>query len=240
MEHGVAQQILDLTDSIIDATSEDITLPEKSESEQFIKRRFVVNPYKNSQSVSEVYDLFNKLNTKNKDSSESGIELTTEEMENYDKLKKAKDTFLEINKRLKKTQNSLSMSASEKRQKIDELQALRTDTARYYLGKDLINEKNKMQIELYEYYPESDSYVYKPNKLTKVTVEYTEEDKKKYAEICKEEYEDAISKLEKKASYKKASTEEQEKMRDSELTKARNTAKETVSEEVYKRNKGAK
>lgn len=233
---GVGQQALNISDTVLGKLSKDIPeQPAKDKSDEFILKRFFADPYNNSGSVSEIYDKAEKL-AQLKEYNEA----TEGELETLKKLEQAKDTMSDLNKKIKETRNSLSLNAEEKKDKINELQELRTDTARYYLGKDLINEKNKTQIELYEYYPASNSYVYQVNKLTKVTVEFNEEDKKKYAEICKEEYEDAISKLEKKASYKKASTEEQEKMRASELTKARNTAKETVSKEVYKRNKGAK
>lgn len=233
---GVGQQALNISDNILGQISDKIPeQPTRDKNEQTILKRFFANSYKNSESVSEVYETLEKLEQLKEYGEASEGELKT-----LKDLKQATETMKELNKKIKETRNSLKLNAEEKKDKINELQELRTDTARYYLGKELINNKNKEQIELYEYYPASDTYTYEPNKLSKVDVTFNEEDKKKYAEICKEEYEDAISKLEKKASYKKASTEEQEKMRASELTKARNTAKETVSKEVYKRNKGAK
>ena len=233
---GVGQQALDISDKVLGELSKDIPeQPAKEKSEQFVLKRFFANPYRNSDSVSEVYDNMAKL----EELKEYG-EATESDIEKLDNLEKATKTMSDLNKKIKTTRNSLTLNAEEKKNKIKELQELRTDTARYYLGKELINTQNEEQIKLYEFYPPSESYNYQPNKLTKVTITLTEEEKKKYAEICKKEYEDAMAKIEKKASYKNASEEEKIKQRDSELTKARNIAKEEVLKEAYKRNKGAK
>lgn len=232
---GVGQQALDISDTLLGKFSDDIPeQPNKNKSEQFITNRFFANPYKNSDSVSIVYEKVENLEKL----VEYG-EATDTEKETLAKLKKATATMKELNKQIKETRNSLKLNAEEKQNKINELQELRTDTARYYLGKELINNQHKNQIELYEYYPASDTYKYEPNKLTKVEVTLTEIDKKKYAEICKEEYEKAMNRVENTSAYKKATEEEKKEMRDSELSKARNKAKEEVSKEIYKRNKGA-
>ena len=140
-----------------------------------------------------------------------------------------------VNKEIKAIKNDLSMNSKEKKEEIEKLQSIRTDIARYYLGKDLIKEENKEQIELYEYYPASDEYTYSPDKNTKVKVQYTEIDKRKYAELCKKYYEDSLEDEEKKASYKKMTEEEKEDKRKSLLTSARNKAKNEVSKIVYER-----
>lgn len=233
---GVAQQILDFTDSIIDKASDDIILPEKAPSEKFILRRFVVDENKNSQSVSDVYDLYDKLNTKDKDSSLGGEPLTAEEAKLFENLKQAKETFSIISKELKEVQSTLNMTSSEKRKRIDELKALRTDTARYYLGKKLINKSNENQIELYEYYPPKDTYKYTPPKGVKVDVTYTEKDKQTYAELCKKYYNESLAKEVQSRTYQQMTEEEKQAKQKSLLTSARNKAKDETSKIVYERN----
>lgn len=231
---GVAQQMLDFADSIIDAFSDDITLPTKADSEKFISRRFVVDPNKNSQSVSDVYELYDTLNTKNKDSKINGESLTKNEQETFEKLDKAMDIFSRINKELKEVQSSLTLNADAKRAKIDKLKALRTDVARYYLDKPLINSSNKKQIELYEYYPASTEYTYKVNGVS-VKVQYDENAQKKYAQICKNEYETNLKTLKTSSEYMTASSEERKELENSILRKAKSTAQAQVSKEVYEK-----
>lgn len=247
----MGQQALDISDSIIDYFDDDVTLPKKNASESFITRRFVVDPNKNSQSVSEIYEMYEKLNTKNEDSEYNGISLTEEEQETFDKLTQAKKDFSIINKQLREIQTSLSYSAEEKQDKMNELRALRTDVARYYLGRELIDPNNEEQIELYEYYPASEEYTYTPPKGMKTNVTFTDEEKNEYAKLFKQYYEESVDKIDEEieefrkqneeayeyaTGEERKNIEEQEKnIRQSFLNKARTKATDEMKEKAYKR-----
>lgn len=230
---GVGQQALDLSDYALGKISDDIPeAPSKTKDQAFISKRFFVSGYRNSESVSQVYEQLEKLNQlKEYD------EATEEQLEQLEKMKTAQKAMSQINKDIKSVQNSLTMSGDEKRDKILELQELRTDTARYYLGKELINESNKEEVELYEYYPASSSYVYSVNKKIKVTVNYTEADKKEYAELAKEIYEEELKDLKKKRSYREATEEEKKQKEESILKSAKSEAQEKISKKVYERDR---
>ena len=206
--------------------------PDKTEDQQFVLKRFFTSGYKNSQSITDVYDMIEKLELK-----KEYDEATEEELQTLKNLKQAKETMSSINKEIKNARSDLSMNSKEKLEKILELQELRTDTARYYLDKELINSENRDTIELYEYYPASDEYTYTPKNSLKVKVKYEEEDKKEYAQLCRKKYKELIVKTKASYSYKKADKEEKEKLLESDLTKARNYAKDIVSKKVYERGK---
>lgn len=230
---GVGQQALNISDTMLGQISDEIPeQPEKNKNEQMVLRRFFANSYKNSNSVSEVYELIEKLEQLN-----AYDELSFEEEQKLKKLNNAKETMQDLNKEIRSTRNSLKLNAEQKREKINELQTLRTDTARYYLGKELINPSNADKIELYEYYPDSTTYKYKVNSMKTVEVEFTEADQKEYAQIARDEYNKLLSTEEKKRSYKEKNEEEKLETRESLLTKAKNTAKDIVAEKVYKRSR---
>ena len=230
---GLGQQFLDFSDYMLGKMSNDIPeQPDKTEDQQFVLKRFFTSGYKNSQSITDVYDMIEKLELK-----KEYDEATEEELQTLKNLKQAKETMSSINKEIKNAKSDLSMNSKEKLEKILELQELRTDTARYYLDKELINSENRDTIELYEYYPASDEYTYTPKNSLKVKVKYEEEDKKEYAQLCRKKYKELIVKTKASYSYKKADKEEKEKLLESDLTKARNYAKDIVSKKVYERGK---
>lgn len=230
---GVGQQTLDLSDVILGKISKDIPdEPSKELSEKTILRRFFANSFKNSDSVSEVYEQSEKLEQLKKYEEASESELQT-----LEKLNSAKDTMSDLNKQIKGVRNSLTLTSDQKRDKIKELQILRTDVARNALGKELINPSAKEQVELYQYYPNKTIYKYEVHPNKTVEVEYTEDDMKEYARIVKDTYETALAKEEKKRTYKEMTAEEQKKKRNSLLTSAKSSAQEKVSREVYKRSR---
>ncbi len=228
---GLGTQFLDLADKFLDVQDSG-EQPAKNKSEQFILKRFFASGYKSGVSLDEVYELASELEIKKNYS-----EATPEELEQLKQLNYAKDTLKLLNKDIKTTRNSLQLNAEQKKNKINELQELRTDTARYYLGKDLINPSNADKIKLYEYYPAQTTYKYKVNSMKTVEVEYTEADMKEYAQIAKDEYEKLLSTEEKKRSYKEMNESEKLKKKESLLTKAKGTAQDTVSEKIYKRSR---
>lgn len=237
---GVGKRLLEISNKLIDIASDDVTLPDETSSDKFIINRFVVDENKNSQSVSDVYEIYDKLNTKKKDEEFTGVGLSQKEQEQFDKLTQAKETFSRISKKKRIVQNTLSLNGTQKRKKLDELNSLRTDVARYYLGKDLINKKHKEQIELYEWYPASEIYKYTAKNGMKYDVTYNEDDKKEYATLWKKYYEEAIAKERKKGSYKNATKEEKEDIENKIKSKTRNQAQNEVTEKAYRRKNGNK
>lgn len=230
----VGTRTMEFFDQIIDLCDNTVTLSEKNLSEKFITKRFFVDANKNSQSVSDVYDKYDKLNTKKADSEMTGIELTEKEQKEFDKLAQAKETFSIINKQKKDVQNSVKMSGEEKREKLNELNALRTDVARYYLGKDLINSKNKKQIILYEFYPSKDTYTYQVRNGVKVNITLTDNDKKEIAQLAKEKYEKEINTLEKRYTYKKLNESEKEEKKENIKSNSITNAKNEIIKNIYK------
>ena len=228
---GVGTQIMQASDWVINKVTGKKTAKRQA-SESFITKRFIADDYKNSQSVSEIYDTYDELKN-----DEAEGRLTEEQKKQLENIEQAKETMSSINKEIKNARSDLSMNSKEKLEKILELQELRTDTARYYLDKELINSENRNTIELYEYYPASDEYTYTPKNSLKVKVKYEEEDKKEYAQLCRKKYKELIVKTKASYSYKKADKEEKEKLLESDLTKARNYAKDIVSKKVYERGK---
>lgn len=228
---GVGQQVLNISDFVLGKTVPSIPeAPKKNKDEAFITKRFFVSGYKNSESVSQIYDMINKL----EDLKEYN-EATEEQLKQLKQLNTAKETMSLLNKKMKAIRNNLSLSAKQKQKEMLKLQELRTDTARYYLGKTLIKNTNKRQIELYEYYPASTEYTYELKNKIKVKVQYTEKDQQRYAEIWKETYEEDLLKFEMNKKYYTMTDEEREKEIESIKTKARNKAQDEVSKEVYER-----
>lgn len=150
---GVGTQALQMSDWVINKVSGN-EVADRQASESFITKRFVADDYKNSQSVSEIYDTYDKLKN-----DEAEGRLTEEQQEQLNKIEQAKDTLSLINKEIRTTKTDTALNSKEKAEKIRELQKQKTDTARYYLGKETISEENKEQIELYEYYPTSTSKI---------------------------------------------------------------------------------
>lgn len=230
---GVGSQTLDVTDTLLGKVSRDIPdQPSNQLSEKFILKRFFANSFKNSDSVSEVYELIEKI-----EQLEEYEEASESELETLEKLNSAKKTMSDLNKEIKKTRNSLTLTADQKRDRIKELQILRTDVARNALGKELINPASKEQVELYQYYPSKTTFKYEVHANKTVEVEYTEDDMREYARIVKDTYETALAKEQMKRTYKEMTSEEQKKKRNSLLTSAKSTAQEKVSREVYRRSR---
>ena len=230
---GIGSQALDLSDTILGKMSKDIPdQPSKELSEKFILKRFFANSFKNSDSVSEVYEQSDRLTKLEKRGEASETELET-----LEKLNSAKKTMSDLNKQIKRVRNSLTLTSDQKRDKIKELQILRTDVARNALGKELINPASKEQVELYEYYPSKTTFKYEVHANKTVEVEYTEDDMREYARIVKDTYETALAKEQKKRTYQEMTAEEQKKKRNSLLTSAKSSAQEKVSREIYRRSR---
>ena len=211
---GVGTQTMQVSDWVINKVTGKKSAKRQA-SESFITKRFIADDYKNSQSVSEIYDTYDELKN-----DEAEGRLTEEQKKQLENIEQAKDTMAIINKKIREAKTDNALNSKEKAEKIRELQKQRTDTARYYLGKETITKENKEQIELYEYYPTATS------KISSIIDE--EEEKNEYAQIVKDTYAFNLKSLEDNKEYIKANEEEKNSMGKTALTQAKNTAKEKM------------
>lgn len=210
---GVGKQALKVSDSIINKI-EGNKVVETPISEKFILGRFFADTNKNSQSVNEIYEEFEKLSN-----DKEYNRLTPEREEMYDNVSDAKDYISMINKEIRNTKSNENLTGEEKREEIDKLMQLRTDTARYYLGKDIIDESNKEPIETFEYYPSSQ---------TKISSLLDWEEKGEYAQIVKDAYSSNLKELKETTKYIKSNEDEKKSQEKSTLNKAKEKAKQTI------------
>ncbi len=210
---GVGTQTMQVSDWVINKVTGKKSAKRQA-SESFITKRFIADDYKNSQSVSEIYDTYDELKN-----DEAEGRLTEEQKKQLENIEQAKDTMAIINKKIREAKTDNALNSKEKAEKIRELQKQRTDTARYYLGKETITKENKEQIELYEYYPTATS---------KISSIIDEEEKNAYAQIVKDTYAFNLKSLEDNKEYIKANEEEKNSMKKTALTQAKNTAKEKM------------
>ena len=180
-------------------------------SDDFILKRFFTNAYNNSQSVTRLYELKDELSQK-KDYEES----SDEELMQLQKITQGTKQISEINKEIKSIKMDLTTSAKEKGEQIRKLQELKTDTARYFLNKELINEDNRETIENGKFIS-STTLSLKGYKL-----ELEGEVKTYYIQIAKQEYE----RLKSDTSFKEKHVDKNEADFESTLlTTAKNRAK---------------
>ena len=210
---GIGTQTMQVSDWVINKVTGKKSAKRQA-SESFITKRFIADDYKNSQSVSEIYDTYDELKN-----DEAEGRLTEEQKKQLENIEQAKDTMAIINKKIREAKTDNALNSKEKAEKIRELQKQRTDTARYYLGKETITKENKEQIELYEYYPTATS------KISRII---DEEEKNEYAQIVKDTYAFNLKSLEDNKEYIKANEEEKISMEKTALTQAKNTAKEKM------------
>lgn len=210
---GVGTQAMQVSDWVINKVTGKKTAKRQA-SESFITKRFIADDYKNSQSVNEIYDIYDDLKN-----DETEGRLTEEQKKQLENIEQAKDTMAIINKKIRETKTDNAINSKEKAEKIRELQKQRTDTARYYLGKGTIAKENKEQIELYEYYPTATS---------KISSIIDEEGKNEYAQIVKDTYAFNLKSLKDDKEYIQANEEGKNSMEKTALTQAKNTAKEKM------------
>ena len=122
--------------------------PEMGAEQNTIGKRFVVNVNTNSSSLDEIYNRKTEL-TKLK----NGGKITSKEEEELEKIQSAISNISDLNKQIKEIKKSLSMSGTEKAEKIKVLQEEKTDTARKALGKSLIHAENASKIQSTQFYP---------------------------------------------------------------------------------------
>ena len=167
--------------------------PEMGAEQDAIGKRFIVNVNTNSSSIDEIYTRKTEL-TKLK----NGGTISSEEEQELEKIKSAISTMSNINKQIKEIKQDLTMSGTEKAQKIKILQQQKTDTARQALGKELINIENTSKIQSSQFYP-NDTI-----KKNGYSITLTSMQKKEYEQIANEYY----NKYAKQGLYSKEKLEE--------------------------------
>lgn len=228
---GLGKQTLDISDNIIREASGN-QLPEKKKSEKYFYDKFFANSLKSPESVSELYDRFSTLETEKAEG-----RITAQQQREYDKLNSGKSVLSDINKEIKATRNNDKLTGEQKKEKIEQLQEFRTDAARYYLGKELINEKNKQKIVLLEYYPTQDEYTYTVNKQKYKVSFASDKVKTEYAKMFKTEYEKELEKLKKTSEYQKATAMEKYQLEKDKKSSVRTSVTNEMKKIVYNRTK---
>jgi hypothetical protein len=230
---GMGSAALSAGDWIYDLITGENSTPESRFSATHLGSRFKADVYRSSESVNIVYD---KIEEYEREEAEGRI--TPEQKEELENLKTAKAIFTKISKEMKQTRADSNLDSKEKGEKINELYELRTDAARYYLGKKLLNENNADKIDLYKYYPASSTYKYKVGGKT-VDVSF-EDDKvqEEYATMLRTQYEKELERLKKKNEYKRASDEEKLTKEKNLLTRVRNEVNDTMKAKVYRSQRG--
>lgn len=140
-----------LTNTIDYSLGKTGVIPEKPEmgaEQNTIGKRFVVNVNSNSSSIDEIYNRKSELTKL-----ENGGTITSEEKEELKTIKSAISNMSDLNKQIKEIKKDLTMSGSQKADKIRILQQEKTDTARKALGKDLIHTENESKIQSTQFYP---------------------------------------------------------------------------------------
>ena len=205
-------------------------LPSKDLSQYTFASKAFTNVFKSPTSVNKIYERSEYLEREKAEG-----RMTHDELQEYERLQTAKDILSKYNKQIKAIRNDSSLSAQQKKDKIDELQELRIDTARYYLGKTALDDSNIKTIETVEFYPAKDTYSYTVNKQ-KYELSFADEaTKNEYAELFKKEYEKELKELRNSAKYKKATDEEKYELEKDAKSKARTTTTNKMKKIIYQR-----
>ncbi|WP_127058862.1 phage tail tip lysozyme [Veillonella ratti] len=128
---GFGSLIMDMTDRMSGVAD---TRPAKKWNEQPVIKGFTETPYKSSDSVQRLYDLYN-----NQDSLVNAMKLTGEKQEGFDakvynRTKRAYQTLQNLNKAAKKIRESKKLNSQQKRDKLDVIDLQKVNAARRGLG----------------------------------------------------------------------------------------------------------
>ena len=154
-----------------------------------VGKRFVVNVNENSASIDEIYNREEELTKKL-----NGGTITADETKELEILKEALTKLSALNKQIKEIKQDLTMSGTEKANKIRPIQEQKTDVARQALGKETLYTQNTGELESLKFYPSTSELSY--NGLTLVL---TEEMKQEYKDLAYDIY----KKYEKQGIYSK-------------------------------------
>lgn len=175
---GLGTQVTNIIDNISGKLGLSVEKPAMGAEDNAIGKRFVVNVNENSASIDEVYTLKDELTKKL-----NGGTITSEENKQLETLKQATSDMAALNKQIKAIKKDLTMSGTEKADKIKPLQEQKTDVARKALGKDPIYTTRTSDLDSLQFYPSRD--VLSKNNYT---LSLTEEMKKEYEKLAYSQY----------------------------------------------------
>lgn len=175
---GLGTQVTNIIDNISGKLGLSVEKPVMGAEDNAIGKRFVVNVNENSASIDEIYTLKNELTKKL-----NGGTITSEENKQLETLKQATSDMAALNKQIKAIKKDLTMSGTEKADKIRPLQEQKTDVARKALGKDPIFTTRTSDLDSLQFYPSRD--VLSKNNYT---LSLTEEMKKEYEKLAYSQY----------------------------------------------------
>ena len=170
---GLGTNITDIMDYSLGKMGVIPEQPEMGAEDNAIAKRFIVNVNSNSSSIDEIYNRKTELTKL-----QNGGTISSEEEKELENIKSALSNISDLNKQIKEIKRDLTMSGTEKAEKIKELQQEKTDTARNALGKELISSKNETNIKSTQFYPDN---VLKKNGYS---LELSPEQKKEYEEYA--------------------------------------------------------
>lgn len=228
---GLGKQLSGGVDAFVRRNQEN-KAPAKDISEQIMRSKVFSNAFRSSESINEVYDRIGELETE-----EAEGRLTEEQSREYSKLQEAKSALAQLNKKMKEVRENSNLSAEEKADKINTLREERIDTARYYLGKKVLNPSNQKKIEKIAYYPSNDTYTYTVNKK-KYEVTFDEKLKEEYATEFMKEYQKQLEALKQTAAYKRSTEQEKLELEKKTKTAARTTTTNKMKKVAYQRQYG--
>lgn len=175
---GLGTQVTNIIDNISGKLGLSVEKPAMGAEDNAIGKRFVVNVNENSASIDEVYTLKDELTKKL-----NGGTITSEENKQLETLKQATSDMAALNKQIKAIKKDLTMSGTEKADKIRPLQEQKTDVARKTLGKDPIFTTRTSDLDSLQFYPSRD--ILSKNSYT---LSLTEEMKKEYEKLAYSQY----------------------------------------------------
>ena len=175
---GLGTQVTNIIDNISGKLGLSVEKPVMGAEDNAIGKRFVVNVNENSASIDEIYTLKNELTKKLNRGT-----ITSEENKQLETLKQATSDMAALNKQIKAIKKDLTMSGTEKADKIRPLQEQKTDVARKALGKDPIFTTRTSDLDSLQFYPSRD--ILSKNSYT---LSLTEEMKKEYEKLAYSQY----------------------------------------------------
>lgn len=175
---GLGTELTNIGDYISGKLGLSTEEPAMGAEDMTVLKRFVINPNENSASIDEVYTLKDELTKKL-----NGGTITSEENKQLETLKQATSDMAALNKQIKAIKKDLTMSGTEKADKIKPLQEQKTDVARKALGKDPIYTTRTSDLDSLQFYPSRD--VLSKNNYT---LSLTEEMKKEYEKLAYSQY----------------------------------------------------
>lgn len=175
---GLGTQVTNVIDYISGKLGLSAEEPAMGAEDNAVGKRFIVNVNENSASIDEVYTLKDEL-TKKKNRGT----ITSEESKKLETLTQATSDMAALNKQIRAIKQDLTMSGTEKADKIRPLQEQKTDVARKALGKESIYTTNSDDLDSLQFYPSRDVL-----SQSGYTLSLTEDMKKEYEELAYSQY----------------------------------------------------